>query len=103
EEALWSREFWMFIGALVLLIASFQIILYTSFPVVNKIINIDYIHSLIGGLNSKLSKWFNYNGLSNFASGKLAPERDAKAFYNKWQALFACLVAFGVGFGQYLR
>jgi cytochrome c-type biogenesis protein CcmF len=103
EEALWSREFWMFIGALILLIASFQIILYTSFPVVNKIINIDFIHYLIGGLNSKLNSWFHYSGLSNFASGKLAPERDAKAFYNKWQALFASLVAIGVAFGQYLR
>ncbi len=103
EENLWTREFWMFIGALVLLIASFQVILYTSFPVLNKIIYIDFIHSAINGLNAKLDHWFNYKGLTNFASGKLAPERDAKAFYNKWQALFAILVALLVGFGQYLK
>ncbi len=37
EEDLSSREFWMFIGALVLLISSFQIIATTSLPVVNEV------------------------------------------------------------------
>jgi cytochrome c-type biogenesis protein CcmF len=37
EESVWSREFWMLIGALVLLIASFQISFSTSLPVINKV------------------------------------------------------------------
>ena len=35
EENLWSREFWMFIGALVLLLSAMQIIYNTSLPVIN--------------------------------------------------------------------
>ncbi len=103
EEELWTREFWMFIGSLVLAIASFQIILYTSFPVLNKIIQIDLVHALIQGLHTKLQAWFNFKGLANFASGSIAPERNAIAFYNKWQALFAIIVAFLVGFGQFMK
>jgi len=103
EEELWTREFWMFIGSLVLAIASFQVILYTSFPVINKIIQVDFVHSLIQGLHGKLVQWFNFKGLANFASGKLAPEKNAIAFYNKWQSLFAVVVAFLVGFGQFLK
>jgi cytochrome c-type biogenesis protein CcmF len=103
EEDLWTREFWMFIGSLVLAIASFQVILYTSFPVLNKIIQIDFVHTVINGVHNKLVQWFNFKGLANFASGNLAPEKNAIAFYNKWQALFALVVAFMVGFGQFLK
>ncbi|MFI5149599.1 MAG: cytochrome c biogenesis protein CcsA [Bacteroidia bacterium] len=103
EEALWSREFWMFIGAIILAIASFQIILYTSFPVLNKIIQIDFIHHSVEWLHAKMQSWFHYNGLANFASGKLAPERNAIGFYNKWQSVFAALIGILVGFGQYLK
>jgi cytochrome c-type biogenesis protein CcmF len=103
EEELWTREFWMFIGALILLIASFQVILYTSFPVLNKILQVGFVHSVVEGLNAKLNIWFNFKGFANLAAGKLAPERDSIAFYNKWQALFAVLVSLLVGFGQYLK
>jgi cytochrome c-type biogenesis protein CcmF len=37
EDNSTSREFWMFIGALVLLVSSFQITFTTSIPVINKI------------------------------------------------------------------
>ena len=37
EESIWSREFWMLIGALILMIASFQISFSTSLPVINKL------------------------------------------------------------------
>lgn len=37
EDNIWSREFWMLIGALVLLISAFQISLTTSIPVINKV------------------------------------------------------------------
>ncbi len=103
EEALWSREFWMFIGAIVLGIASFQIILYTSIPVLNKIIQVNFIHHPVEVIHHKMQQWFNYNGLANFASGKLAPEKNAIGFYNKWQSVFAFVVSFLVAFGQYLK
>jgi cytochrome c-type biogenesis protein CcmF len=37
EDHIWSREFWMFIGSLVLILSAFQIIFYTSTPVFNKL------------------------------------------------------------------
>jgi cytochrome c-type biogenesis protein CcmF len=39
EEELWSREFWMFIGSLVLFLCSATIIIFTSIPIFNKLFN----------------------------------------------------------------
>ena len=41
EESLYSREFWMFIGALVLLLSSLVITYFTSIPVLNKLFNLE--------------------------------------------------------------
>ncbi|HUH73712.1 MAG TPA: cytochrome c biogenesis protein CcsA [Chitinophagales bacterium] len=38
EESVTSREFWLFIGSLVFLVSALHIIIFTSFPVINKII-----------------------------------------------------------------
>ena len=40
EEATASREFWMFIGSLILFLSSMYIIIFTSLPVINKIIDL---------------------------------------------------------------
>jgi cytochrome c-type biogenesis protein CcmF len=74
EESAYSREFWMFIGALVLVIACFQITFTTSIPVINKI----------------------------FGS-KLAPPVDVKAHYNAWQLPFAVLISGLMAVTQYLK
>ncbi|MBI2722605.1 MAG: cytochrome c biogenesis protein CcsA [Bacteroidetes bacterium] len=42
EEELFSREFWMFLGSLVLLLASLIITYFTSIPVLNKLFNTEY-------------------------------------------------------------
>ncbi|HEX8278945.1 MAG TPA: cytochrome c biogenesis protein CcsA, partial [Segetibacter sp.] len=39
EENTYSREFWMFIGSLVLFLSAFVITIITSLPVINKILN----------------------------------------------------------------
>jgi cytochrome c-type biogenesis protein CcmF len=41
EESTYSREFWLFVGALVLLIAAIQITFTTSIPVWNKLFNLN--------------------------------------------------------------
>lgn len=38
EEAVTSREFWLFIGSLIFLVSALHIIIFTSFPVINKVI-----------------------------------------------------------------
>jgi cytochrome c-type biogenesis protein CcmF len=42
EENLYSREFWMFLGSLVLLLASLIITYFTSVPVINKLFGTEY-------------------------------------------------------------
>lgn len=64
DENVYSREFWMFIGSLVLVISAFQIILTTSIPVFNKV----------------------------FGSN-LAPPTDVIEHYNKWQMPIAIIIA----------
>ena len=41
EESLYSREFWMFVGSLVLLLSSLVITYFTSIPVLNKLFNLE--------------------------------------------------------------
>jgi cytochrome c-type biogenesis protein CcmF len=74
EEELWSREFWMFVGAVVLLVSSFQITLYTSMPVWNKLF----------GLNK-------------------APIKDAVHFYNTWQLPFAVVTTLLIAITQFFK
>lgn len=74
EEAVWSREFWMFLGALVLLISSFHIMFNTSMPVWNKLFNL-----------------------------KMAPPANAIGFYNSWQIPFAIIISLLIATGQFLK
>lgn len=74
EESLYSREFWMFVGAMVLSISAFQISFSTSIPVINKVL----------GTN-------------------IAPPLDPIAHYNSWQLPLAIIVALLIAITQYLK
>ncbi|MFM7216635.1 MAG: cytochrome c biogenesis protein CcsA [Bacteroidota bacterium] len=74
EEHLTSREFWMFIGVLVLVLGSIQITFTTSLPVINKIFGT-----------------------------KLAPPADVIDHYNRWQVPVGILVSLLIGGAQFLR
>jgi len=74
EDHITSREFWMFMGMLILVISSIQIIITTSIPVINKIFDT-----------------------------KMAPPADAIDFYNSWQIPLATVLALLMSFGIYFR
>lgn len=74
EEKLSSREFWLFIGALVFVFSAIHIIVLTSFPVINKIF-----------------------------STKIAPPSDIKSHYNDVQIWMAALLAFGSAVTQFFK
>ena len=74
EDHLWSREFWMFMGALILMISAFQIEFSTSFPVINKIF----------GTN-------------------LAQSAERVEYYNKWQLPLAIILSAIIAIGQFLK
>lgn len=74
DDDLWSREFWVFIGTLVLLISSFQITFTTSIPVINKVF----------GTN-------------------MAPPIDALDHYNSWQTPFAIVIGLLIAVTQFFN
>jgi cytochrome c-type biogenesis protein CcmF len=69
-----SREFWMFIGMLILVIGALQITFTTSTPVINKLFGT-----------------------------KLAPPANPIDHYNKWQVPVAILLCFIMGAGQFFK
>jgi cytochrome c-type biogenesis protein CcmF len=73
SDQLLSREFWMFIGSIILVLAAFQIIFTTSIPVINSLFHSD-----------------------------IAPPVDRIGFYNRWQMPYALLIAGFIAFSQFL-
>jgi cytochrome c-type biogenesis protein CcmF len=74
DEETYSREFWLFIGALVLVVSCIQIVGYTSIPVYNAI-----FHT------------------------KMAPPVDPVPVYNRIQVPIAAIIALISGFTQFLK
>jgi len=85
EENISSREFWMFIGALVLSLSALHIVSITSIPVINK------VNGLINDL------------LHVHLKTNIAPPANPAAAYHVMEIPFAIIVAFLTGIGQYLR
>jgi len=69
-----SRETWMFLGSVVLMLSAFQIFITTSIPVINKLFGTE-----------------------------MAPPLERVAFYNKWQLPFAIFVAFTMAISLLLK
>ena len=83
DESLSSRDYWMFIGQLVLLISALQITFTTSIPVNNSLIGPD--------------------GWIPLLQEKIAPPTDAIGHYNKIQVPFAIVITLLVGISHFLR
>src|SRR5688572_19281492 len=77
EAATYSREFWIFIGATVLCLMGFQVLLPTSIPVWNRLVEF-------------------FGGSSN-----IAPPADQVVFYSKFQLWFAVFVGLLSAVGQF--
>ena len=77
EESGTSREFWLFVGSMTLVVSAFQILLTTSIPVFNAV-----------------------------AGTSMAPPADVVSYYNRWQLPIAVLIllmgttAFRLRFGR---
>ncbi len=74
SEKVFSRDFWLFIGALVMILSAFQIIFSTSIPVLNK-----------------------------FFGTSLAPPANVVNHYNTWQLPFAVAIALMIGVTHFIR
>lgn len=98
EEDFSSREFWMFIGALVLMISAFQITFSTSTPVINKFLS-GNLASFFGWLNELLPG----DIFRKLAEANMATPKDPVLHYNAWQIPFAIIIGLLIGFGQFLK
>lgn len=74
DEDTYSREFWLFIGAIVLVVSCIQIIATTSIPVYNRLFGTT-----------------------------IAPPTNVIQHYNKWQIAFAFSIATISAFSQFLK
>ncbi|WP_192347187.1 cytochrome c biogenesis protein CcsA [Algoriphagus sp. Y33] len=77
EASVYSREFWVFIGATTLALMAFQVILPTSIPAWNAMVE-------------------SFGGISN-----MAPPADQVEFYTKFQLWFAVALAMLTAVGQF--
>ncbi len=77
EASVYSREFWIFLGAVTLGLMSFQVILPTSIPAWNALVE-------------------SFGGISN-----MAPPADQVEFYTKFQLWFAVVIALLTAVGQF--
>ncbi|GAB4018145.1 cytochrome c biogenesis protein CcsA [Spirosoma koreense] len=78
EASVYTKEFWLFMGATILCLAAFQVIATTSIPVYNKILE-------------------SFGKISN-----LALPADQIAHYNKFQVWFFAAIALLTGVGQFM-
>ena len=84
EENTYSREFWMFIGALVLFLSGFVIIFITSLPVFNKIVShVSFLKSI-------------------FKTAFAQPE-DAEFTHNQIQVFVAIIIGLLTAVTQYFK
>ncbi|MBI1768481.1 MAG: cytochrome c biogenesis protein CcsA [Bacteroidetes bacterium] len=77
ESSVYSNEFWIFLGATVLCLMGFQVLMPTSIPVYNKIVELFGSHS------------------------NLAPPANQIQFYSKFQLWFAVAIALVSGTAQF--
>ncbi len=74
SEEPFTREFWLFVGALVLVLSAFQIFFSTSIPVINRLLGTG-----------------------------LTPPLNPVAHYNAWQLPFAVVMALLIGFTHFIK
>lgn len=84
EDKIYSREFWMLIGTLLLAFSALHITVFTSLEVVNKI-------------NESLNSWLNLN-----LSTTLSKPADAIETYHQLQIPLAIVILIFIAFTQFL-
>jgi cytochrome c-type biogenesis protein CcmF len=84
EENTWSREFWMFVGSLVLCLSGFVIIIITSLPAFNKTVE-------------------HFSFLQKIFKNAFAQPEDAEFTHNQIQIFVAIIIGLLTGAVQFLK
>ena len=97
EDALWSREFWMFVGSLLLVLGAVHITWQTSVPVFNHFLEpFSPLLSWAEGVTG-------WTVLGDLAQHDLAPGTDLDRTYHLVQVPLAVLIFMLIGLAQWLK
>ena len=97
EDALWSREFWMFVGSLLLVLGAVHITWQTSVPVFNHFLEpFSPLLSWAEGVTG-------WSVLGDLAQHDLAPGTDLDRTYHLVQVPLAVLIFLLMGLAQWLK
>ena len=97
EDALWSREFWMFVGSLLLVLGAMHITWQTSVPVFN--LFLEPFAPLLTWAEGATGLSF----LGDLAQHNLAPGTDLDRTYHVVQVPLAVLIFLLIGLAQWLK
>lgn len=97
EDALWSREFWMFVGSLLLVLGAMHITWQTSIPVFN--LFLEPFAPLLSWAG-EATGWETFRAL---AQHDLAPGTDLDQTYHLVQVPLAVLIFLLMGLAQWLK
>jgi cytochrome c-type biogenesis protein CcmF len=97
EEALYSREFWMFVGSLVLLLIALVITYFTSLPVINKLFDLNYAQLKVKEYNNFILP-FSILLILLMATAQFLryKKNNAAGFYKSLLLSFGLALAFGL-------
>ncbi len=97
EEALYSREFWLFLGSVVLLLSSLIITYFTSLPVINKLFGSSYAQLKVHEYNEFILPFAVVLVLLIAAAQFLKYKKnDAGVFYKKLMVSTLLSLVFGI-------
>ncbi|MCB9261349.1 MAG: cytochrome c biogenesis protein CcsA [Flavobacteriales bacterium] len=96
DESSYSREFWMFIGSLILFLSAVQILFTTSIPVFNK------ITAQFGGFFKWLANLTGVQTFEKMGAGTVNAPLDIISHFNNFQIWFAIIMAVLSGLVQFL-
>lgn len=97
EDSVWSRDFWMFVGTLLLLVSAAHITWQTSLPVFNQFLK------PWSGVLADLGAQLNSEVLKDLSQHNLAPGTDFERTYHLVQVPLAVLIMLLMGFAQWLK
>ncbi|MEC7653754.1 MAG: cytochrome c biogenesis protein CcsA [Bacteroidota bacterium] len=97
DDALLSREFWLFVGSLLIVISAVHITFQTSLPVFNALLE------PFSGVLANLGESLNSNTLRALSEHNMTPSKDLDKAYHLIQVPLATLIFIVIGITQWLK
>ena len=97
DDTLLSREFWLFVGSLLIVISAVHITFQTSLPVFNALLE------PFSGALGKLGEYWNSDTLRALSEHNMTPSKDLDKAYHLIQVPLATLIFIVIGITQWLK